>query len=138
MTVDVLPTLAKLIGAELPAGHVLDGKDVWPLLAGEPGAKSPHEALYFYWGKHLHAVRSGNWKLHFPHNYPAQTEATRAAKGGTPAQYAQRQIGLSLFDLEKDPGETSDVAKEHPDVVGRLTALAEVARRDLGDIPPRQ
>ena len=136
MTIDVLPTLAKLIGAELPAGRVLDGKDVWPLLAGEPGAKSPHEALYFYWGKHLQAVRSGRWKLHFPHDYPAQSEATRAAKEGTPGRYGQGRIELSLFDLEKDVGETTNLAAEHPEVVRRLTELAEVARRDLGDVPP--
>jgi arylsulfatase A-like enzyme len=137
MTIDVLPTLAKLIGAELPAGHVLDGKDVWPLLAGEPGARSPHEALYFYWGKHLQAIRSGKWKLHFPHDYPAQSNATRAAKEGTPGLYGKGRIELSLFDLEKDVGETTNLAAEHPEVVRRLTELAGVARRDLGDMPPR-
>jgi arylsulfatase A-like enzyme len=136
MTIDVLPTLAKLVGAELPAGHVVDGKDVWALISGEPGAATPHKALYFYWGKHLQAVRSGRWKLHFPHAYPARTDETRNAKAGMPEQYAQKRIGLSLFDLENDVGETMDVASEHPAVVRRLTELAEVARRDLGDVAP--
>lgn len=136
MTIDLLPTLAKLIGAELPPGVVLDGKNVWPLVSGQAGAKSPHEALYFYWNRELQAVRSGKWKLHFPHAYRAATPSTRKAKGGKPGQYRQERIELSLFDLETDVGETMNLAAAHPDVVERITALAERARRDLGDAPP--
>src|SRR5438067_2547081 len=67
MTIDVFPTVARLIGAELPK-HKIDGMDVWPLLAGEPGAKCPHEAYYFYFNVgELQAVRSGRWKLMLPH-----------------------------------------------------------------------
>jgi arylsulfatase A-like enzyme len=100
MTIDVLPTVAKLIGADLPKDLVLDGRDVWPLITNQPGAKSPHEALYFYWNRELQAVRSGKWKLHFPHEYRAETETTRAASGGKPGQYRQERIELSLLDLE--------------------------------------
>src|SRR5439155_3798886 len=133
MTIDVLPTFAKLIGAELPPGLVLDGKDIWPLVSGRPGAKSPHDALYFYWDRGLQAVRSGKWKLHFPHEYRAQTESTRAARGGTPGQYRQEEVELSLFDLENDVGETKNVAADHPEVVQRLEHLADGARREMGD-----
>ena len=79
MTIDLLPTVAKLAGATLPSDRIIDGKDIWPLLAGEAGAKSPHEALYFYWGRELHAVRSGKWKLHLPHPYRT---ARRPGAGG--------------------------------------------------------
>jgi arylsulfatase A len=134
MTIDILPTMARLIGAELPRGLVLDGKDIWPLVSAQPGAKSPHEALYFYWNRELQAVRAGKWKLHFPHDYRAQTETTRTARGGKPGQYRQEKIAAtSLFDLEADPGETKDVAADHPDVVERLSGLGDGARRDLGD-----
>ena len=133
MTIDVLPTMAKLVGADLPKDLVLDGRDVWPLITNQPGAKSPHEALYFYWNRELQAVRSGKWKLHFPHEYRAETETTRAASGGKPGQYRQQRIELSLYDLENDVGETKNVAAQHPDVVERLTRLADQARRDLGD-----
>jgi hypothetical protein len=50
-----------------------------------------------------------------------------------PGRYARRSIGLSLFDLAADPAEASDVAAAHPDVVARLSALAETARAELGD-----
>lgn len=131
MTIDILPTVARLVGAELPS-HPIDGRDIWPLVVGEPGATSPHDALYFYWGQELQAVRSGRWKLHFEHEY--RTLAGKpGGRGGKPAEYQKARIGLALFDLETDPGETTDVAAHHPDVVARLQQLAEAAREDLGD-----
>ncbi len=130
-TIDVLPTVAGLLGVALPAGRVIDGKDIWPLMSGQPGAASPHEAYYYYWGRELQAIRSGQWKLHFPHDYRSVGEPRGA--GGKPGPYVQRQIGLELFDLEADVGETTNVAGQHPDQVRRLQALAEKARDDLGD-----
>ena len=48
--------------------------------------------------------------------------------GGTPAQYEQVKVGLALYDLEKDLGETTNVADQHPEVVKRLEALIEQCR----------
>jgi arylsulfatase A len=131
MTIDLLPTVAKLAGAQLPS-HKIDGLDIWPLLSGQPGAKSPHEAFYFYWNNDLQAVRSGRWKLHFPHSY-ITLDGKPGGKEGRPVPYAQAQTPLALFDLEIDPGEKTDVADKHPDIVHRLEQLAEKARADLGD-----
>ncbi len=131
MTIDLLPTIVGLTGARRPELPI-DGKDIWPLLSGKPGALSPHEAYYFYWQRALQAVRAGRWKLHFPHSYP-----TLAGKppghDGKPAKEQQAKTGLALYDLEADPGETTDVAAKHPEVVKRLEALAEKARAELGD-----
>jgi arylsulfatase A len=131
MTIDVLPTLARLAGAALPE-HKIDGLDVWPLLSGRPRAKSPHDAYYFYWDRALQAVRAGQWKLHFPHDY--RTLAGKpGGKDGRPVPYKQAKTGLALYDLDADPGERSDVASRHPDVVEHLKKLADKAREDLGD-----
>jgi arylsulfatase A-like enzyme len=130
MTIDLLPTFAKLAGAQPPADRIIDGRDISPLLLGQPGAHSPHEALYFYWGRDLQAVRSGRWKLHLRHPY---SSLETPGGGGKPGQYVTRTIEPSLFDLESDPGETTNVAASHPDVVQRLQQLAESARADLGD-----
>jgi arylsulfatase A len=130
-TIDILPTVAKLSGAALPA-HTIDGRDIWPLMSGRPGAKSPHEAFFYYRGYALEAVRSGKWKLHLPHSY--RTLAGReGGTGGQPTKYEQGKIGLSLFDLVKDIGEQNDVSAQYPDVVKRLMSLAEKMRRELGD-----
>jgi arylsulfatase A-like enzyme len=131
MTIDFLPTLARLAGAELPPNHIIDGKDLGPLMTDPTRAKSQHDALYFYWAQELQAVRSGKWKLHFPHSY--RSLAGEPGSDGKPGPYAEHKIELSLFDLESDVGETKNVAEEHPDVVERLQQLAEKARDDLGD-----
>jgi arylsulfatase A-like enzyme len=131
MTIDILPTIARLVGARLP-DHPIDGKDIWPLIAGEAGARSPQEAYYFYWGQELQAVRMGRWKLHFPHTY--RTLAGRpGGSGGKPAPYEEASIELSLFDLATDVGETTNVADRHPDVVARMRQLADRMRAELGD-----
>jgi len=131
MTIDLLPTVAHLIGAQLPE-HPIDGKNIRPLIEGEPDARSPHEAYYFYYGRQLQAVRMGRWKLHFPHGY--RTLGGRAGgTGGKPVRYEQAKIGLALFDLENDIGETTDVKEEHPEVVKKMQQLADRMRRELGD-----
>jgi arylsulfatase A len=136
MTIDLLPTIAHLVGAKLP-DHPIDGKNIWPLIAGEPGAQSPHEAYYFYWGRELQAIRMGKWKLHFPHKY--RTLAGRpGGTGGNPAPYEEAEIGLSLFDLEQDPGETTDVKDQHPDVVAKIQELGNRMRAELGDSATKQ
>lgn len=136
MTIDILPTLAHLVEASLPE-HAIDGKNIWPLIAGEADAKSPQEAYYFYYGAELQAVRMGPWKLHFPHGY--RTLGGRpGGTGGTPVAYEQARIGLSLFDMTKDVGETTDVAAQHPEVVARIQQLADAMRADLGDSARRQ
>ena len=130
-TMDILPTIANLTGAKLPA-HRIDGKDIWPLVSGVPGAKSPHEAFFYYRSFALEAVRSGKWKLHLPHSY--RTLAGRqGGTGGQPAEYEQGKIGPALFDLAGDIGEQHDVSARHPEIVKRLMALADEMRQDLGD-----
>lgn len=129
-TIDLLPTIANLIDAPLPP-HKIDGKDIRPLLFGEEGAKSPHEYYAYYWGSSLHAIRSGDWKLHFPHGYRSLTGTP--GKDGLPGGYTQQKTGLALFDLKNDIGETTDVKDQHPEVVERLKKYADEIRNDLGD-----
>ncbi|MFO1021786.1 MAG: sulfatase [Planctomycetales bacterium] len=135
MTIDLLPTLAGRVGASLPALHI-DGEDVWPLISGNPKAANPHEA-YFYWYEQsqLQAVVSGDghWKLQFPHVYRTLNGGP-GGKDGMPVRYESKTITApELYDLQNDVGETKDVAAAHPDIVHRLTALAETMRDELGD-----
>ncbi len=136
MTIDILPTLAHLAGAELPRLPI-DGKDVGPLLLGTPDARSPQEAYYFYLGRELQAVRGGSWKLHFPHAYSTLGERP-GGHDGKPGDLKQARTDLALFDLETDPGETTNLADRHPEVVERLKKLADKAREDLGDSATKQ
>ena len=67
-TMDLLPTLAALAGTRPAAERPIDGKDIWPLLAGEKGARSPHAAFYYYYMSQLQAVRSGSYAGVSSHN----------------------------------------------------------------------
>lgn len=132
MTIDVLPTVAGLVGAPPPARRI-DGRDVWPVIEGRHGARNPHPAYFIYYGMgELQAVIAGSWKLFLPHR--SQTLATgRGGTNGTPASYRPLPVGLELYDLAGDPGERRNVAGMHPEVVQSLLRHAEEARLDLGD-----
>jgi arylsulfatase A-like enzyme len=124
---DLLPTFAHLADAQLPE-HAIDGKNIWPLLSGQPGARTPHEAFYYYRAEQLQAVRSGPWKLYVP-----LTE--RRGKAGVPPNKVNEPA--RLFDVTKDPGEMQNLAARHPQVVESMMKLAEVARQELGDLGRR-
>ncbi|UZK67687.1 sulfatase-like hydrolase/transferase [Sphingomonas sp. M1-B02] len=120
--VDLLPTLAAIVGAKVPAD--VDGVDLSPVLRGQPIAERP--ALYWGYGKegaskqppqpHLphdaappFAIRDGNWKLF-------------AGMGGANPQ---------LYDLAADPGETTDLATTQPGVRDRLLAKLKTWMQSL-------
>lgn len=148
---DLLPTIAKLTGADLPKAKI-DGVDLAPLLLGDKTAIGRNSFAYFS-GAELHAVRRGRWKLHFPHDYLVVNGTP--GKDGKPANYEHmkpnaieesgirgiasrhgyrvEKLELSLFELASDPGESKNVAAEHPEIVKELTVLADDFRRDLGD-----
>jgi arylsulfatase len=133
MTIDLFPTIARLTGAPLPASRI-DGRDAWPLLGGETGAKSPQDAYFTYYeNNQLQAVHSGKWKLVLPHTYRTLGDQARAT-GGIPAKYRTARVGQpELYDLSADRAEKYNLAGAQSDVVKRLLEHAGRARADLGD-----
>ncbi len=121
-TMDVLPTLAHLVGSCPPSDRKIDGHNIWPILSGQSGAHSEYEAFYYYQMDQLQAVRSGDWKMFVPME-------SKRRHWGEP----EGKTELQLFNLAEDIHEDHNVADQHPQVVERLKALAEVARVDLGD-----
>ena len=131
-TIDILPTVAGMIDADLP-DHKIDGHDIRPLMFGDAGAQTPHDAfLCYYKGGELQAVRNERFKLMFKHKYRTLNGAV-GTNDGLPIKYSNHEIGLSLFDLDNDLSETPNVYDKFPDVVKELEAAAERAREDLGD-----
>ncbi|MBI1842946.1 MAG: sulfatase [Verrucomicrobia bacterium] len=132
MTIDLLPTIARRLRAPLPRAPI-DGVDAWRTLAGRGDTKDSPRTYYFYYGQgELQAMRSGRWKLHFPH--VAQVMLDRpGCRDVLPAPYSRLMVGLELYDLDTDPGETVDVAASHPGVIQRLQGMAEIERDQLGD-----
>ncbi|GLR17413.1 sulfatase family protein [Portibacter lacus] len=129
---DILPTVAKLTGAELP--HLkIDGLDVWDIWTGET-KENPHEIfLYYYKVNELHAIRYGDWKMVFPHRYRTM-HGQEPGKDGLPGSY--RFIDMErteLYNLKDDPSETVNVFAENLNIVAEIEKYAERARKDLGD-----
>ena len=129
MTIDLFPTIANLIGASLP-DRTIDGRDLWAVMTDHPQAAPTHEALFFYWGNELQAVRWGKWKLHYPHSYRS---LVTEGENGLPGKYTRPTIERSLFDLDADEGETTNVIDQHPDVAAAIDAMAAEMRTELGD-----
>ena len=125
--IDLVPTVREAIGAATDEPPV-DGRSVLAALEG----KAPLETRpIFHWydgpggTPQLQTVREGRWKLHRPHGYRTM-HGRDPGRGGTPGTYDYGvTIGRSLFDLERDPGETVDVSAEHPEIVARLERLAD-------------
>jgi len=132
MTIDLLPTVAKLIGAPLPERKI-DGLDISSVITGK-SSESPHEALYFYYHKNdLEALRSGKWKLGFARSYRS-LQGRPGGRDGKAVDYGASRVSRpELYDLDADPGEKIDLAASQPEVVARLQKLAEKARAELGD-----
>jgi arylsulfatase A-like enzyme len=122
-TMDLLPTFARLAGGTEPQDRAIDGHDIRPLLMGEPNVRSPYDVFYYYLADQLQAVRSGPWKLFLPLGSFTRHPHFRPGESAQPL----------LFNVVTDVGSTRNVADEHRDVVTRLMALAEQARRELGD-----
>jgi uncharacterized sulfatase len=120
---DIFATAAALAGVAPPASTVLDGFNLTPALTGT--GPSPRDEVFYYWDSELRAVRRGRYKAHF---------ITSGAYGeGDPRD--ERTPPL-LFDLATDPGERTDVAALHTDVVADLVALADRHRRSFSPARP--
>ena len=129
---DLLPTITALCGGRLPADRKIDGRDVSTLLRGGVLPGAAQHPFFYYRGRQLQAVRVGRYKLHVPHGY-GSIHGARVADATFPGRLKARRIELSLFDLETDVSETTNIAEQHPDIVNSLRALCEQARQDLGD-----
>jgi arylsulfatase A len=112
---DFLPTAAELAGAKLPEGFRPDGFSlVGHLRGGEAPARES-----FYWELHegasLQAARWGDWKA--------------VRNGPTKA--------IEIYDLAKDPGERTDLAKQRPELVAKAESIFAASRTEHPDWPLR-
>ena len=106
-SLDWLPTVAEITGAELP-DRKIDGKSLMPVILSAE-AKSPHKVFHWQRGKQW-AVRDGNWKL--------IVNAQRTMRG--PVGEDEK---IFLSDFSKDTSERHNLAEDHPEVLSRLTKL---------------
>lgn len=106
-SMDLLPTFAKLSGANVPGDRILDGTDISDLLFGIKD--KVRNIVYYYISDNLYAIRKGAWKAHFTTHPSYSKEAP------------QPHNPPLLYNIENDPSEKYDVAKYHPGIVADLT-----------------
>lgn len=108
---DWLPTFCELIGAKDKTPKGIDGISFAPTLLGQ---KQPERPFLYrespgYDGQQC--IRVGNWK------------AIRLNLHPRPRQKDKQPGEIELYDLEKDPSESRNVAAQHPDIVAKLGAM---------------
>jgi arylsulfatase A len=120
---DWLPTLLELAGAKDTTPDDLDGISFAPTLLGQSQAARPflYRESPSYGGQQ--SVREGNWK------------AIRQNLNPPPRSKNQQPGAIELYDLAADPGETTDLAEQHPEIVARLQAILE-AQHTKSDLFP--
>ncbi len=112
VTFDLLPTIARLAGAELSSDRKIDGRDLAGVLFDKK--RSPHEAFYYYFRGHINAVRVGPWKLFIKRK--------------------QKKLDQpELYNLNDDIGEKTNVAMDNPAVIERLNKHIAAMQQELGD-----
>jgi arylsulfatase A len=125
--IDVHPTCLKIAGAEVPAQPVIDGRDLSPLLFGQ-SKDSPREAHYYFSSYNIQAVRQGPWKL------ALMTQGNARAKGQTEDD---AKTNPRLYNLDQEIDERTNLAAQHPDIVAKLTALADAMTAEIGGNEPK-
>jgi arylsulfatase A-like enzyme len=118
-TLDVLPTFAGFAGVSdmVPKDRVIDGVDQRELLLGQSDDGARDGFLYYESGE-LQAVRKGNWKLRLP--------GLKKVRNWSEMDRGSQET--ELYNLDRDLGERKNVAPDHPDIVKRLTAIAQKAK----------
>jgi len=155
MSLDLFPTFLGLAGLDLPADRIIDGVDLWPVLAGE--RTGPMERpLFFFHDYDVEAVRVGPWKYldrnsHYVWPAPLDKPDTPAGAILTGRDYSPPGSDESiptlgtwplLYDLRRDPAEAYNVAETHPEIAAGLDRRLEEWRtafraKPRGGRPPQ-
>jgi arylsulfatase A-like enzyme len=103
--IDLFSTLAELAGAQIPAGIKLDGRSLVPLLQ-DPHADWPDRYIF---------VHQGRW----PRGQAAQSKYQNCAVRNSRFRLVNNK---ELYDIKNDPGETTNVIAQYPEVVEEMRA----------------
>lgn len=124
---DIMPTLLWLTQTEMPKMNRLDGQNIWDAFLCKP---ITHQPFFFVNNGKVEAVRFDNWKLVLPHRYRIVIEPGKDGRPGIQNNNGA-EIELSLFDMKKDPSETTNIAKQHSETVLNLTQLADSLQKSF-------
>jgi arylsulfatase A-like enzyme len=144
MGIDLFPTLLGLAGLGLPSDRLIDGTDIWPLLAGD-AAYLPERALYFFHEFDVEGMRVGDWKyfrdvslwtwplpLDKRDNFAGRIAGARDyTPPGTEIRIPTLGTWPKLFQVRRDRGESYDVVKKYPKKAEELGARLEAWSKEF-------
>lgn len=116
-TLDLLPSFCSLANVNLPNDRIYDGYDISPVWNGT--GKSPRNVVYYYRDTDIFAIRMGEYKAHF---------------------YTQPEYGSDvrvmhdpplLYNVNVDPSEKYDIAKDHAEVIAEIRKVLEIHRKTV-------
>lgn len=119
--VDVMATLAGIVGVELPAETAVDSYDFSAILSGDWESEAPlREATVQNTYKGLWGLRQGKWSYINKNSgeHSKMPESFKAKLG-----YREFEDGPLLFDLEIDPEQRVNLASRYPERVEQMAAL---------------
>jgi len=126
---DLLATCADIIGVQLPVDAGEDSVSMLPNLLGAAESLA-REATVHHSIDGSFAIRQGKWKL---------IDAPHSGGWSTPRPNDKNALkdlpSVQLYDLEADPGETTNIQDRHPEVVERLKTLLEKYKRETRSTP---
>jgi arylsulfatase A len=123
---DVLPTLAGIVDARDQLKNRIDGHDIYNLMVSPESEKSPYDVFYYYDRDQLQAIRWKNWKLHLKQEHGRYPAAWKS--------YTEPFPNFELYDLERDPTETWNVAGDYPGILDSILVYKDAAIEVLGDL----
>jgi arylsulfatase A-like enzyme len=120
--IDIVPTLLDACGVSAPNDIRFDGKSLLPLLKGIQTAGWPDRTLFFQWHRgdqpelgRAFTARSQRFKL-LRHE---------------PPPLAPKVPLLELYDMDHDPLELHDIAREHPEILKKMYAEYQAWFKDV-------
>ena len=121
--VDVLPTLCGLLHLEVPQDRAIDGSDLSPLLKGEINRFQRHQPMFWHLQKSrpMVAMRDGDFSLVANPDYEI-SQSNMFQESWIPRVKNGGYQDFQLFDLNKDPGQTQNIASDNPELLKKLKA----------------
>ncbi len=117
-TLDLFTTASSLADIELPSDRIIDGVDLSSVLFEKE--RSERDNLIYYRGQTIYAARKGAYKVH----YITQTSYVKDSKKINHDQPL-------LFNLEVDPSEKYNIAKEHSEIIQEINKMVEIHKSGI-------
>jgi arylsulfatase A len=111
---DLFATCAEVVGAPLPDDAAEDSFSMLQAMRGHSSAQPIREATVHHSISGMFAIRQGDWKL-----------ILGRGSGGWTSKGSPDDPPVQLYNLADDPGETTNLQAEHPEIVERLSALLD-------------